>query len=594
MGKYNLYNFYLPEIVYELDVFVTNKETGEPISGVTIKVTGIDTSPAGAITDEYVKTTDSEGKYIFEETANGRRYINKEKVYEIKIEKNGYLPSVNQISTVGKTKSMRFIEEVFLQPIVNETGDKIVINFPEPQFASGKYELLIDGHINSKDSLDYLIATLRQNPTIIIEIEAHADCREENAKYLSQKRAQSCVDYIISKGIDSLRLVPVGWANLMPRDKDLECATIEKMGNVEEQEAAHQRNRRVQFKVLSFDFLGNRLISDKDREISKLQKEKEFTKEEEKNIQAELENYRKLNEDIKKQNQKIEKLKEEHRKELALKDKENAQLRKENAQLRKENEETDKEISFEKNQTLTEEQVIKISKHFHAILIGIQDYSDPKFTDLDEPINNAKDLYDVLINNYTFNKENIKLLTNPKRQEIFQSLSDMKKKLTIEDNLLIFYAGHGHWDKSSEEGFWIPSDGEHEEDYTFISNSDIRRYIKGIKTMNTLLIADACFSGGMFKGRSAPITTAEMELYTLPSRKLITSGIIEEVPDKSVFFIYLLKYLKENQDIFLTSQELYMSFREAVINNSPNKQKPQFGVIKETEDEGGDFIFIRK
>ena len=61
----DLYTFRIPEIVHELDVFVSNKETGEPISGVTIKVTGIDTSVAGGVTAEYVKTTDAEGKFFF-------------------------------------------------------------------------------------------------------------------------------------------------------------------------------------------------------------------------------------------------------------------------------------------------------------------------------------------------------------------------------------------------------------------------------------------------------------------------------------------------------------------------------------------------
>jgi len=84
------------------------------------------------------------------------------------------------------------------------------------------------------------------------------------------------------------------------------------------------------------------------------------------------------------------------------------------------------------------------------------------------------------------------------------------------------------------------------------------------------------------------------ELYKLPSRKAMTSGAMKEVPDKSVFIEYLVKRLDQNTDKFLPAEQLFSSFKAAVINNSPNGQVPQFGEIRETGDEGGDFIFIKK
>jgi hypothetical protein len=82
-------------------------------------------------------------------------------------------------------------------------------------------------------------------------------------------------------------------------------------------------------------------------------------------------------------------------------------------------------------------------------------------------------------------------------------------------------------------------------------------------------------------------------LYQLNSRKAITSGTNkEEVPDKSVFLQYLLKNLKENSNDYLSAEELFSRMRMAVINNSENV--PQFGTIQNVEDEGGDFIFIKR
>jgi len=66
------------------------------------------------------------------------------------------------------------------------------------------------------------------------------------------------------------------------------------------------------------------------------------------------------------------------------------------------------------------------------------------------------------------------------------------------------------------------------------------------------------------------------------------------VPDRSVFVEYLLKRLTENNEPYMSSEQLFSSLRQAVINNSPNAQVPQFGEIRETGDEGGDFVFVKK
>jgi len=247
-GKDDLYSFNLPDILFSLVVYVTNKEDNEPVAGVTVSLKGDDGS-------EVVRTTDAEGKLVFEEEGK-KRFILKETSYNLEVSKDEYLAATNTISTKGEEKSKRFLEEVFLQPVVNEVGEAIVIDFPEVQYAYDKWDLLVDERINSQDSLDYLFNTLTQNPNIVIELQAHTDCRGSSRynKDLSQKRAQSCVDYLISKGIPADRMVPVGYGESTPRADGLECKSIDKMGTKEEQEAAHQRNRRTQFRVLSSDY----------------------------------------------------------------------------------------------------------------------------------------------------------------------------------------------------------------------------------------------------------------------------------------------------------------------------------------------------
>ena len=72
----------------------------------------------------------------------------------------------------------------------------------------------------------------------------------------------------------------------------------------------------------------------------------------------------------------------------------------------------------------------------------------------------------------------------------------------------------------------------------------------------------------------------------------MTSGTLTEVPDQSAFIKYMVQRLTDNKEKFLSSEQLFSSFRTAVINNSENI--PQYGEIKQVGDEGGDFIFVRR
>jgi hypothetical protein len=65
-----------------------------------------------------------------------------------------------------------------------------------------------------------------------------------------------------------------------------------------------------------------------------------------------------------------------------------------------------------------------------------------------------------------------------------------------------------------------------------------------------------------------------------------------EVPDRSAFVRYLVERLSENEDKYISSEQLFSSFRIAVINNSD--VIPQYGEIRNVGDEGGDFIFIKR
>jgi uncharacterized protein (DUF924 family) len=119
--------------------------------------------------------------------------------------------------------------------------------------------------------------------------------------------------------------------------------------------------------------------------------------------------------------------------------------------------------------------------------------------------------------------------------------------------------------------------------------------MNGMKAKHTLIIADACFSGSIFTGayRDAEEFACE-EMAKMKSRRAMTSGANTIVPDESIFFKYLSQKLKENTTSCLSAETLYSKIKPAVIYNSPNNHIPQFGVLPQAGDEGGNFIFRKR
>jgi peptidoglycan-associated lipoprotein len=147
------------------------------------------------------------------------------------------------------------------------TPADLPISVDNIQYEFGKWDLLPE----SVTALDSLTQLLVLNPTIVIELMAHSDCRgdETTNSEISQKRAQSVVTYLISKGIQPGRLVAKGYGETAPKTvtkklareypflkqgKELTCTFIESLTDEKQREICHQINRRTEFRVLSSDY----------------------------------------------------------------------------------------------------------------------------------------------------------------------------------------------------------------------------------------------------------------------------------------------------------------------------------------------------
>ncbi len=238
---------------------------------------------------------------------------------------------------------------------------------------------------------------------------------------------------------------------------------------------------------------------------------------------------------------------------------------------------------------------------YRALIIGINDYKDDEIPDLKTAVNDARELAKVLKNDYGFTDIKLLLDSQATGSQIQRELRLLATSSSENDSILIYYAGHGDLDTVTKDGWWIPHDATARDPFTYIENSSIQKTVKAIPARHVLLIADSCFSGTLFgKARSVPKVIDNKyyaKLFEERSRWGMTSGNLTPVSDSgsgghSVFAYQLLKTLKNNDKPYMTPREIYQNIAPIIGNNSD--QLPMTQPIKHADDQGGEFIFIRK
>jgi hypothetical protein len=242
-----------------------------------------------------------------------------------------------------------------------------------------------------------------------------------------------------------------------------------------------------------------------------------------------------------------------------------------------------------------------VKGNYYALLIGIDKYQGI-WSPLKNAVNDARVIENLLRSSYGFNKFITLYDEEATRSTIIEQLEWLVENVKKEDNVFIYYSGHGEYKENIHKGFWVPYDAPSKSVSGYISNNDIQAFLSGIESKHTLLISDACFSGDIFRGTTMAVPFENSEKYYnkvhhLVSRKAITSGGLEPVMDggregHSVFAYYLIKSLRNNSSKYYDASQLFHDLKIPVVNNS--EQSPRFEPIKNTGDEGGQFIFIKK
>lgn len=228
----------------------------------------------------------------------------------------------------------------------------------------------------------------------------------------------------------------------------------------------------------------------------------------------------------------------------------------------------------------------------YLFLIGIDKYQ--YWPRLYCAVKDVEDFAEVLTSRYQFEKSDLIFLKDEEATEknILSAFRKLANAVTDQDNLIIYFSGHGHF--ISKTGYWIPVDAHTEEEYEneFINTAGIVDRLRTINSLHTFLIIDACFSGTLITQiRSAP----RSERYK--SRRVLTSGRAEVVSDgppggNSPFAKAILTELKDNTNRYISASKLIAEVRDYVQQES--QQTPTDARLVNADDQGGDFIFHLK
>ena len=198
----NLYKFELPPLLYSIEGTVRDEKSMQLIKGCKVKIVGSDGSEAETYTDK-------KGFYKFNTSQ-----VHGQVVYKIYLSKVDYFSLEGSESTMGYTVDKEIVHNFRMEPVPQQP-----VVLPEIRYDLSKWDLKEE----FMDSLMDLYLVMMNNPNIVVEIRAHTDCRPFiglTNDTLSQRRAQSVVDYLASRGIERDRMVAKGYAERVPRTLD--------------------------------------------------------------------------------------------------------------------------------------------------------------------------------------------------------------------------------------------------------------------------------------------------------------------------------------------------------------------------------------
>ncbi len=222
---------------------------------------------------------------------------------------------------------------------------------------------------------------------------------------------------------------------------------------------------------------------------------------------------------------------------------------------------------------------------------------------LDTPVSDGRAVAAALQQRFGFEPT---VLVNANRQQMLAALSRLRQQAGPEDQVLVYYAGHGHMDPVTARGYWIPVDGAEQDLAQWVSVIDVTDQLAAMQARHVMVIADSCYAGTLVRSlipqidqalspaqRVAPL----QHLAQQRVRVALTSGGLEPVVDggsidHSLFARSLLDVLDQVQAP-VAAQEFFgaVSSRFAhLARRLKVPQQPQYAPIGFAGHEAGDFV----
>jgi len=231
---------------------------------------------------------------------------------------------------------------------------------------------------------------------------------------------------------------------------------------------------------------------------------------------------------------------------------------------------------------------------YSALVIGVDEYDH--LPSLGNALGDARAVGAVLREDYGYR---VQELANPTRAEVLKALVEIRRRLDENDNLLIYYAGHGWLDEDADEGYWLPSDADRADPTNWISNDTITAQLRAIRARHVMVVADSCYSGKLVRGIKVGPRPSDhyARMAARRARVVLSSGGLEPVVDSggqgghSVFAAAFLDALRSNESV-VDGATIFARLRRPVMTNAD--QIPEYSDIRLAGHDGGDFLFVRK
>ena len=230
-----------------------------------------------------------------------------------------------------------------------------------------------------------------------------------------------------------------------------------------------------------------------------------------------------------------------------------------------------------------------------AVFIAIDRYQE--WGPLNNPVRDAKEIRDILRESYIIDEIRELYDREATNTGIRRLLTGLQSAVGKDDSVFIFYAGHGYTDSNTNTGFWIPTDGQHQDigQANWLPNIQIRNMLTMLPARHVFLVSDSCFSGDIldiFRGAPPTIDNDRYRrAYSMASRKVMTSGASEEVPDTSEFILRLKNGLRWANGACIDPDYLYYNAGVRDVQST----LPLLGTISGSGFQtGGSFLFFRK